>query len=176
MHSSVSWYCNDPCAPSETRRRLRASSPCIRGRDDPVETVSAAGAAPPTECSQVGGDVAHTLYSLLLKPPSARSTGGLLRQQSTRPRPASSSLSTSWTRCSSGVSRSSSRRTSTTAPNHIEFEDLEDALTTGNRVGEVRTFARKREFNTSPSSYLDVHFDTRLWAGSKPGWVGANSE
>jgi len=25
-------------------------------------------------------------------------------------------------------------------------------------------------------SYLDVHFDTRLWTGSKPGWVGANSE
>ena len=34
---------------------------------------------------------------------------------------------------------------------HIEFEDLEEALTTGNRAGEVRTFARKREFNTSPS-------------------------
>ena len=34
---------------------------------------------------------------------------------------------------------------------HIEFEDLEEALATGNRAGEVRTYARKREFNTSPS-------------------------
>ena len=36
-----------------------------------------------------------------------------------------------------------------TAP--IEFEDLEEALTSGHRAGEVRTYARKREFNTSPS-------------------------
>ena len=34
---------------------------------------------------------------------------------------------------------------------HIEFEDLEEALATGNRAGEVRTYARKREFDTSPS-------------------------
>ena len=34
---------------------------------------------------------------------------------------------------------------------HIEFEDLEEALTTGNRAGEVRTYARKREFDSSPS-------------------------
>ncbi len=33
----------------------------------------------------------------------------------------------------------------------IEFEDLEEALTSGHRTGEVRTYARKREFNTSPS-------------------------
>ncbi|MST64185.1 hypothetical protein FYJ77_05060 [Schaalia hyovaginalis] len=33
----------------------------------------------------------------------------------------------------------------------IEFEDLEEALTSGHRAGEVRTYARKREFNTSPS-------------------------
>lgn len=33
----------------------------------------------------------------------------------------------------------------------IEFEDLEEALTSGDRAGEVRTFARKREFDTSPS-------------------------
>ncbi len=33
----------------------------------------------------------------------------------------------------------------------IEFEDLEDALTSGHRAGEVRTYARKREFDTSPS-------------------------
>ena len=31
----------------------------------------------------------------------------------------------------------------------IEFEDLEEALTTGHRAGEVRTYARKREFDTS---------------------------
>lgn len=37
-----------------------------------------------------------------------------------------------------------------TAP--IEFEDLEEALTSGHRAGEVRTYARKREFNTSPWS------------------------
>ncbi len=37
------------------------------------------------------------------------------------------------------------------SPSHIEFEDLEEALTTGNRAGEVRTYARKQEFNTSPS-------------------------
>ncbi len=35
-----------------------------------------------------------------------------------------------------------------TAP--IEFEDLEEALTSGHRAGEVRTYARKREFDTSP--------------------------
>ena len=34
----------------------------------------------------------------------------------------------------------------------IEFEDLEEALTSGHRAGEVRTYARKREFDTSPSS------------------------
>lgn len=34
----------------------------------------------------------------------------------------------------------------------IEFEDLEDALTSGHRAGEVRTYARKREFNSSPFS------------------------
>ena len=34
----------------------------------------------------------------------------------------------------------------------IEFEDLEEALTTGHRAGEVRTYARKREFDTSPCS------------------------
>ena len=33
----------------------------------------------------------------------------------------------------------------------IEFEDLEEALTSGHRAGEVRTYARKREFDTSPS-------------------------
>ena len=33
----------------------------------------------------------------------------------------------------------------------IEFEDLEEALTSGHRAGEVRTYARKREFYTSPS-------------------------
>ena len=32
----------------------------------------------------------------------------------------------------------------------IEFEDLEAALISGHRAGEVRTYARKREFNTSP--------------------------
>lgn len=34
----------------------------------------------------------------------------------------------------------------------IEFDDLEEALTSGHRVGEVRTYARKREFDTSPWS------------------------
>ena len=33
----------------------------------------------------------------------------------------------------------------------IEFEELEAALTSGHRTGEVRTYARKREFGTSPS-------------------------
>ena len=33
----------------------------------------------------------------------------------------------------------------------IVFEDLEEALTSGYRAGEVRTYARKREFDTSPS-------------------------
>ena len=33
----------------------------------------------------------------------------------------------------------------------IEFEELEEALTSGHRAGEVRTYARKREFDTSPS-------------------------
>ena len=33
----------------------------------------------------------------------------------------------------------------------IEFEELEEALRSGDRAGEVRTYARKREFNTSPS-------------------------
>ena len=33
----------------------------------------------------------------------------------------------------------------------IEFEDLEEALASGHRAGEVRTYARKREFDTSPS-------------------------
>ena len=33
----------------------------------------------------------------------------------------------------------------------IEFEDLEEALSSGHRAGEVRTYARKREFDTSPS-------------------------
>ena len=33
----------------------------------------------------------------------------------------------------------------------IEFEDLEEALTSGHRAREVRTYARKREFDTSPS-------------------------
>lgn len=44
----------------------------------------------------------------------------------------------------------------------IEFEDLEEALTSGHRAGELRTYARKREFNSSPSSYLHSHFDTSL--------------
>lgn len=34
----------------------------------------------------------------------------------------------------------------------IEFEDLEEALISGDRAGEVRTYARKREFDTSPWS------------------------
>ena len=34
----------------------------------------------------------------------------------------------------------------------IEFEDLEEALVSGYRAGEVRTYARKREFDTSPWS------------------------
>ena len=33
----------------------------------------------------------------------------------------------------------------------IEFEDLEEVLTSGQRAGEARTYARKREFDTSPS-------------------------
>lgn len=33
----------------------------------------------------------------------------------------------------------------------IEFEDLEEALASGHRAGEVRTYARKREFDSSPS-------------------------
>ena len=33
----------------------------------------------------------------------------------------------------------------------IEFEDLEEALVSGYRAGEVRTYARKHEFDTSPS-------------------------
>lgn len=33
----------------------------------------------------------------------------------------------------------------------IEFEDLEEALTSGHGAGEVRTYARKHEFDTSPS-------------------------
>ena len=34
---------------------------------------------------------------------------------------------------------------------HTEFEDLEGALLSGDRAGEVRTYARKHEFDTSPS-------------------------
>lgn len=34
----------------------------------------------------------------------------------------------------------------------IEFNDLEEALISGDRAGEVRTYARKREFDTSPWS------------------------
>ena len=34
----------------------------------------------------------------------------------------------------------------------VEFEDFEEALTSGDRAGEVRTYARKREFDTSPWS------------------------
>lgn len=34
----------------------------------------------------------------------------------------------------------------------IEFEELGEALTSGDRAGELRTYARKREFDTSPSS------------------------
>nr|WP_222129916.1 MULTISPECIES: zinc ribbon domain-containing protein [unclassified Corynebacterium] len=34
----------------------------------------------------------------------------------------------------------------------IEFEELEEALTSGHRAGEVRTYARKREFDASPWS------------------------
>ncbi|QPK80783.1 recombinase family protein [Schaalia sp. ZJ405] len=34
----------------------------------------------------------------------------------------------------------------------IEYEDLEEALISGNRAEEVRTYARKREFDTSPWS------------------------
>ena len=41
----------------------------------------------------------------------------------------------------------------------IEFEDLEEALTTGHRAGEVRTYARKREFDTSPLEW-------RCWKSS----------
>jgi len=33
----------------------------------------------------------------------------------------------------------------------IEFEDLEEALVSGYRAGKVRTYARKHEFDTSPS-------------------------
>ena len=33
----------------------------------------------------------------------------------------------------------------------IEFEDLHEALRSGDRSGEVRTYARKQEFDTSPS-------------------------
>lgn len=32
----------------------------------------------------------------------------------------------------------------------VEFEDFEEALTSGDRAGKVRTYARKREFDTSP--------------------------
>lgn len=35
---------------------------------------------------------------------------------------------------------------------HIEFEGLEEALLNGHRAGEVRTYARKHEFDTSPWS------------------------
>ena len=34
---------------------------------------------------------------------------------------------------------------------HIEFEGLEEALLNGHRAGEVRTYARKHELDTSPS-------------------------
>ena len=34
---------------------------------------------------------------------------------------------------------------------HIELDDLEGALLSGDRAGEVRTYARKHEFDTSPS-------------------------
>ena len=43
----------------------------------------------------------------------------------------------------------------------IEFEDLEEALTSGHRAGEVRTYARKREFDTSPWSYLAAEDNTK---------------
>lgn len=33
----------------------------------------------------------------------------------------------------------------------IEYEDLEEALTAGSKTGELRTYARKREFDSSPS-------------------------
>ena len=41
----------------------------------------------------------------------------------------------------------------------IEFEELEEALTSGHRAGEVRTYARKREFDTSPLEW-------RCWKSS----------
>ena len=34
---------------------------------------------------------------------------------------------------------------------HIELEDLEEALLSGDRAEEVRMYARKHEFDTSPS-------------------------
>lgn len=57
-----------------------------------------------------------------------------------------------------------------TAP--IEFEDLEEALTSGHRAGEVRTYARKREFNTSPSGCLYSTLATKpRWVHEIAGWV-----
>ena len=71
VHHPVPWSCNDPCAPSGTRRSLGPAALLCRGRNDPVRAVLGADTAPPTEGSQVGGDVAHTvLCSLLAKPPS----------------------------------------------------------------------------------------------------------
>ena len=34
----------------------------------------------------------------------------------------------------------------------IELEDLEEVLTSGNRAGKLRTYVRKQEFDSSPSS------------------------
>lgn len=70
-HRPVSWSRSDPCAPPGTRRSLGPAALCFRGRDDPVRAVSCADTAPPTEGSQVGGDVAqNALCNLLAKPPS----------------------------------------------------------------------------------------------------------
>lgn len=71
VHHPVPWSRNEPYAPSGTRRSLGPAALLYRGRGDPVKAVFGVGAAPPTEGSQVGGDVAHTtLYSLSAKPPS----------------------------------------------------------------------------------------------------------
>ena len=72
----------------------------------------------------------------------------------------------------------------------IEFEELEEALTSGHRAGEVRTYARKREFDTSPSggdggkrtarlSDLRKHTQIKTWGrigGAQPSRIPRTAE
>ena len=50
----------------------------------------------------------------------------------------------------------------------IEFEELGEALTSGDRAGELRTYARKRELDTSSWSYVDTVIATSALPARRP--------